>query len=225
MRRSGVTIVFDPRLVLGVALAVLASLMWTGVAAAQSAGDQYAAPTSPTGPATGAQCTVAGDTDGVVNAGDTITCAGDYQISGGASVVLQDADGTRGTFVDGQNATITEGSIDIAVKADPFDVNGGNGVLNTKGLFVVATTGITATGGPGTVESTGTGGAVAGAAAGGASATGGGAAGQGGAQAGVAQAGVLPDTGGMASLGLLGAFMLLGLGVLLLARGRFSGER
>jgi len=232
VRQHGAVAVLDLRLVLGIGLAVLVSLCWSAVAHAQPADDQYAAPASPSGPATSAQCTVSGDTDGVVNAGDQVVCEGEYDVADGASVTLQDADGTQGTFVDGVNAVITEGSIVIRVTDAPIiNAPGANGVLDTEGLFVVATTGIAAAGGAAT------GGVVAGdAVAGGAqagdadaaAASGGSAAvadEDGSRPAGATPVGVLPDTGGMASLGILGALMLLGVG-LLLARGRLSsGER
>jgi len=253
VRKHGAVTVLDLRLVLGIGLAVLVSLCWSAVAHAQPADDQYAAPASPSGPATSAQCTVSGDTDGVVNAGDQVICEGEYDVADGASVTLQDADGTQGTFVDGINAVITEGSIVIRVTDAPIiNVPGANGVLDTEGLFVVATTGIAAAGGSAATGGVVAGDAVAGGAQAGAAdavASGGGAAvaddgsadaaSGGGAAvadgsaadedgsrpAGATPVGVLPDTGGMASLGILGALMLLGVG-LLLARGRLSsGER
>lgn len=183
---------------------MLAALSWSSIASAQSAGDQYAAPTAPSGPAAESQCTVSGDTNGVVDSGDQIVCAGSYDIASGSSVVLQDSDGTQGTFIDGTNATITEGSIDIAVTGAPLNVAAGNGVLNTKGLFVVATTGITAAGGTGAVASAGTGGGET--------------------QPASAVAGVLPDTGGFMLIGVFGSLALIGGGVTLL-RSRLFGQQ
>lgn len=129
------------RWVLAFIAAAMLALSWAPSAIAQQ-GDQYGGTVAPSGPAAGAQCTVAGDTDGVVNSGDTVACVGEFDISEGASVTLEDSDGTQGTFVDGENANITEGSIIIEVTGEPAGVVGGNEVLNTDGLFVVATTGI-----------------------------------------------------------------------------------
>lgn len=177
----------------------------------QSADAQYASPTAPSDPAADARCTVSGYTDGRVKAGDVITCAGSFDIASGASVILQDADGTQGTFVDGQNATITEGSIVIDVSDDPINVSGGNGILNTDGLFVVATTGITATSDAGSDAggSDDSGAAVA--------------ADTQEPQPATAASGVLPDTGGFAMFGALGALALVGTGFLVFSR-RFSGQ-
>lgn len=133
------------RLTLGLFLALALALAGAAVASAQQSSDgQYGAPASPSGPAANAQCTVAGDTDNVVNAGDEITCAGNFSVSAGSSATLQDSDNTQGTFLDGDNADITEGSLDIAVTGNPANVNGGNRGLNTDGLFVVTTTGVAA---------------------------------------------------------------------------------
>lgn len=129
-------------------LAVGFALIWATTAHAQIQDDQYGAPTPPSGPAAGAQCTVPNDTNGVVDPGDTIICEGNFSVSQGASVILEDVDGTQGTHVDGQNSQITEGSLIISVTGEPANVNGGNDVLNTEGLFVVATTGVSADGGP-----------------------------------------------------------------------------
>lgn len=127
--------------VLAFMAATIMALAWAPTVMAQQV-DQYGGTTAPAGPAAGAQCTVSGDADGVVNSGDTVTCGGEFDIAAGASVTLEDSDGTQGTFVDGENANITEGSIIIEVTGEPFGVVGGNGVLNTDGLFVVATMGI-----------------------------------------------------------------------------------
>lgn len=197
-------------LIVGFVMAALATVLLSSAAIAQqSADDQYAAPTPPSGPAAEAQCTVSNDTDGVVNVGDVITCAGDFDVSEGASVVLQDTDGTQGTFVDGDNAEITEGSLVISVTADPINVAGGNGVLNTEGLFVIATTGIAA-------APTATADASADADSGSSS----------GSVASAVTTGVLPDTGGFALLGVISAVMLTGAGLVgLRNRFRFSRKR
>lgn len=212
------------RMTLALAVAVVVALSWSAVAGAQSADDQYDEPVAPTGPAAEAQCSVSGDTDGVVNSGDVVACAGDYVIAEGASVTLQDSDGTQGTFIDGQNAEITEGSIIIAVAGDPLNVVGGNVVLNTEGLFVVATTGVSAAGDGAAVD----GGAVDDGAAGGgavaeaddATASAGGGSD---AQPASAVVGVLPDTGGPVLFGILGGAALLG-GSLLAIRRRLSSS-
>lgn len=198
--------------------AAMFALSWAPAAVAQQ-DDQYGGTVAPSGPAADAQCTVSGDSDGVVNAGDTVICEGEYSISEGASVTLQDSDGTQGTFVDGQNAEITEGSIIIEVASDPVGVVGGNGVLNTDGLFVVATTGISAAGT----------GADAGASAGNATAsasTGDGASAQAGTGGGAGEDGaavaVLPDTGGsIMAFVLAGGLLLFGAGF---AVRRFAGS-
>jgi hypothetical protein len=130
----------------GLALAALVALALAPAARAQQE-DQYGATEAPEGPAAGEPATVEGDDDGVVGPGTVIVIDGDFEVSEGASVTLQDSDGTQGTLIDGENAEITEGSIIIEVTADPVGVVGGDGVLNTDGLFVIATTGITARGG------------------------------------------------------------------------------
>lgn len=197
-------------LIVGFVMAALATVLLSSAAIAQqSADDQYAAPTPPSGPAAEAQCTVSNDTDGVVNVGDVITCAGDFDVSEGASVVLQDTDGTQGTFVDGDNAEITEGSLVISVTADPINVAGGNGVLNTEGLFVIATTGIAAA--PTATAADASADADSGSSSGSVAS---------------AVTGVLPDTGGFAILGVISAVMLTGAGLVgLRNRFRFSRER
>lgn len=136
------------RLILGLVLAALCAVALAAMASAQQSFEaQYGEPQSPAGPAANAQCTVTGDDDGVVNAGDPIVCAGNFSVSEGSSVVLQDSDSTQGTLIDGTNAEITEGSLIIDVSGEPANVNGGNEVLNTDGLFVVATTGVSEGGG------------------------------------------------------------------------------
>jgi len=100
-------------------------------------------------------------------------------------------------MIDGGNAEITEGSIIIAVTGEPANVNGGNGVLNTKGLFVVATTGISASSGAGSEGSSGVAGVVA---------------------------SVLPETGGSLLLLSLGVLAISGAGLVLIGR-RASGRR
>lgn len=127
--------------VLAFVAATMLALAWAPAAIAQQ-DDQYDGTVAPSGPAAGETATVLGDDDGVVGPGDTIVIEGDFVVTEGASVTLEDSDGTQGTLIDGQNAEITEGSIIIQVTGFPVGVVGGNGVLNTDGLFVVATTGI-----------------------------------------------------------------------------------
>lgn len=214
------------RVVVALAAAFAFALTVASAANAQSAGDQYGTPTAPSGPAAEEQATVqsSGGDDGVVGPGDVVVIEGDYAISDGASVTLQDSDGTQGTFVDGENATITEGSIVITVTDFPIiNVPGANGVLNTEGLFVVATTGISAAGGDGA------GGAADQGAAGGAAAGSGNAAASAGGSGGESQpassvAGILPATGGPLFLGLLGGAAMVGAAALAL-RKRLSDNR
>lgn len=180
-------------------LTVACALVWATVAHAQIIqDDQYDTPAAPSGPAASAQCTASGDTDGVVNAGDEITCAGDFSVSDGSSAVLQDSDETQGTFIDGNNSEITEGSLAIAVTGEPANVNGGNGVLKTDGLFVVATTGVSGGSSSGGSSSGGTGVLSA-------------------------VTGVLPDTGGPALITAIGVLGISGTGLLLLRR-RFNSQ-
>lgn len=218
--------------VLALMAATIMALAWAPTVMAQQ-DDQYGGTTAPSGPAAGAQCTVSGDADGVVNSGDTVVCEGEYSIAEGSSVTLEDSDGTQGTFVDGENANITEGSIIIDVTGEPAGVVGGNGVLNTDGLFVVATTGIFADddeavadddgaavdddgaaaddGGTEAVASTGDGTSAQASTGGGAGAVDD-SAGSGSSEDGAAVA-VLPDTGGsILAFVLAGGLLLIGAG-------------
>lgn len=230
MREFSFTRQLKFRMIMALSIALVAALSWSAVAQAQSADDQYDEPVAPSGPAAEAECSVSGDTDGVVNAGDTVVCVGEYVIVEGASVTLEDSDGTQGTFIDGQNAEITEGSLIIDVAGDPLNVVGGNEVLNTEGLFVVATTGISAAenvvaddgavaGNNGAVAEAGNNGAVAEAEDATASAGGGSEE-----QPTSAVVGVLPDTGGPVLLGVLGGAAVLGGGLLAIRRRLSSGE-
>ena len=86
---------------------------------------------------------VSEDKDGVANEGDQLRVDGDFKIQPGASVTVEDADGTRGTAIDGVDAKIVQGSIDITLMGTPNNVTGGDGVLDTTGtLGLVDTTGI-----------------------------------------------------------------------------------
>jgi len=89
-----------------------------------------------------------GTTPDVVDAGDVLSIAGDFELaaSGTISVTVQDTDGTQGTFEDGVNAEITQeadGSLLITVTGEPIGVTGGDSVLNTTGLVGVSSEGIT----------------------------------------------------------------------------------
>src|SRR5918992_6263755 len=92
-----------------------------------------------------------GTTLDVVDAGDVLLIAGNFELaaSGTVSVTLEDEDGTQGTFEDGVNAEITQqedGSLLITVTGDPIPVDGAGGeddVLDTAGLTGVSSEGIT----------------------------------------------------------------------------------
>lgn len=133
----------------GLALATAFALIWTTAAhAQQSAGDQYAVLTAASGPAAGLSCSmIQANGDGLLDEGDTVMFPGDFSVASGASVVIDDADGTQGTLIDGDNAQISEGdgSIEIALTGDPINVAGGDGVLSEKVCnSIVATTGVSA---------------------------------------------------------------------------------
>lgn len=232
MRDFGVGRSFSVRVALGILLALTLAVVWSGVAHAQSADDQYDEPVSPLGPAAGAECTSTDQAEGSqVDAGDTLTCEGDFEVADGASAVVQDEDGTQGTFIDGQNAQITAGSIIIQVTGEPFNEVGGNGVLNSDCLFIAVTSGIS--GDPnqidGVVECPADDGAAVDEAG---DATAADEAGDATAVAGEdseaqpasATFGVLPATGGPVLLGVLGVASLLGGALVAVRRHRSSGE-
>ncbi|CAA9448913.1 MAG: hypothetical protein AVDCRST_MAG14-691 [uncultured Rubrobacteraceae bacterium] len=83
------------------------------------------------------------DTAGVVNPGDQFRFEGEYTINDGATVTLQDSDGTQATAIDNQNASIIEGSIVITI-TEALDATGGDGQLSDQGLTIADMTGITA---------------------------------------------------------------------------------
>ena len=134
----------------GLVIATVLTLAYAPVALAQQPGTpssegQYGKPSAPSGPASGATCVSSGAGNGVVNAGDVFTFSGGFAASPGASVVLQDFDGTQGTLIDGKNATITSkgGSLKVAVTGAPVDVSGGNSTLSDNGCKeLVASTGV-----------------------------------------------------------------------------------
>jgi hypothetical protein len=146
-------------------------------------------------------CLTVGSGDGVFGVGDYVEYEGEFDVASGASVVIDDADGTQGTFIDGVNATITDGSIRVEATGDPLNVAGGNGVLNdTVCNSIVTSTGISAD-----TDAQGEG-AVAGASSG---------------SSGGAALSVLPDTSGPI-LGYAGALIVAGAGMLLL---RYNARR
>jgi len=104
-----------------------------------------------------------GTTLDVVDAGDVLSIAGDFELaaSGTVSVTVEDEDGTQGTFEDGVNAEITQeedGSLLITVTGDPIPVDGAGGeddVLDTAGLTGASSEGIScADEGEGTIGTT-----------------------------------------------------------------------
>lgn len=115
-------------------------------------------PAAPSGPLAGAEVEVRedDDDDNTVNEDDVLIIDDrDYEASRGASVTIEDKDGTQGTFVDGRNARITitaDGALRIEVTDDPIGLNGGgNGGsvdrLDTigdddEGLEAVTSTGV-----------------------------------------------------------------------------------
>lgn len=182
----------------GLALAVVLALTWATVAQAQSSKDaQYGEPVAPSGPAAGAMCMSVQSDDDLLNAGDTASFEGDFSIAPGASLILEDADGTQGTLIDGENAEISSGdngNIEVAVTGDPLNVVGGDGVLGADVCNpVVTTTGITDAQGVGSsagdAESAGT------------------------ASGSSAVIGVLPDTGGPLFAALLVGLAVVGAGL------------
>ncbi len=174
----------------GIALAAAFALVWATVAQAQSFEVQYGDPEAPAGSLSGTSCTNIQSTDGLLNAGDVVEYRGDYSISSGASVVIDDSDGTLGTFIDGRNAEISQGSggegIEVVMTGDPINVSGGDNVLSDKVCnSIVASTGIL-----GDPPGEGGGGSLG--------------------------LSVLPDTGGAAILGYVGMLAVAGVGLVLL---------
>lgn len=176
--------------VAGLAVAVACALLLATVAQAQSFKDQYGDPEAPSGDMSGMSCTFVQiqSEDGSFNAGDVVEYPGDFSVSDGASVVIDDSDGTLGTFIDGRNAEISETSdgVRIAATGDPINVSGGDGVLgNMVCDSLVASTGIF--GDPSGKD-----------------------------DGGILGLSVLPDTGGAAILVYLGALSIAGGGLVLL---------
>jgi len=211
---SGVS--WKARWVLGLALAG-AALSWASVAEAsqRSSDAQYPLLTAESGPAAGLSCSRLdlGNDDGLFGAGDRAVFPGGFSISSGASVILDDMDGTQGTFIDGQNATIT-GSSSLTVEAtgDPIGASGGDGVLSdTVCNSIVATSGISGAGASGADAS------EAGASS--ADASGADASETGASEEGRSSIlGVLPDTGGTSLFALLAGLAALGTGLVFVQR-------
>lgn len=179
----------------GIAFAVAAALscavaLAAGASAQTSADVQYGALQASAGPAAGLSCSALESDDGLLDAGDVVTFPGDFSVASGAAVVLDDADGTQGTLIDGQNARIGADGITIEVTGEPINVAGGDGVLNdTVCDSIVATTGVFgASAGP-----------------------------SGGSSGSEALVGLLPDTGGVPFL-LLAALAAIGTGVVIVGR-------
>jgi hypothetical protein len=122
-----------------VALVVVLSLVWTAVAQAQSPDDrsadvQYKRLGPPSGP-------VAEVTPEVTPEG-ALLIEGEICVVPGASVTVEDADGTRGTYIDGEGASITPADNGVSVSGNPQIVTGGDQALDTATAVVVASTGI-----------------------------------------------------------------------------------
>ncbi len=93
-------------------------------------------PASPSGPLAGANVDVRGGDDGnEIDRGDELRIKGDYEVRSGASITIEDDDGTQGTFVDGRNANIveTDYGIRIDVTGAPIGVNGRDETLGESG--------------------------------------------------------------------------------------------
>ncbi len=195
----------------GFALALALALVCATGASAQSFRGQYERPTAPSGAAAGMSCTFVESNDDVLNAGDTILYPGDVSVAQGASVILDDADGSQATLIDGQNVEITgtvTGGIRIVVTGDPLNVAGGDGVLNdTVCDSIVASTGIS--GQAGVFGQTGISGQAG---------VFGQAAAQDSSQGVSGLQGLLPDTGGSMLLVYVVGFALAGTGLILLRR-------
>ena len=205
----------------GIALAAAFALVWATVAQAQSFEVQYGEPEAPAGGLAGTSCMYVQSEDGLLNAGDVVEYRGNYSISSGASAVIDDSDGTQGTFIDGRNAEISEGSggdgIRIAVTGDPINVSGGDGVLSEKICnSIVASTGIFGDASGGGAE-----GLLAGLFG---DPPGEGSSGSEG-SSGTLGLSVLPETGGVAVLLYLGMLFVAGGGLIVLRHRALRGSR
>lgn len=145
------------RLIALMAIALLA--LWVAPTALAATADatvsQYSGPVDESGPISGGGGVVDdADSDAKVGIGDQITIAGTFRLrcfvdsSVVCSVVFEDGDGTQGRFTHGGNATFSEGSVIIDVTGAPEILTpGADGVLAATGLTVVASEGISVSGG------------------------------------------------------------------------------
>jgi len=138
------------RLILSSTLGLLLTFGLTAVAYAQTPFDtQYGDPAG-SGNSEKMSCSKVVSSDDLLNAGDKVTYPGNFSVSPGSSVVLDDADGTQGTLIDGKNAQISEssGNIVVSVTGDPINVGGGStGALDdTVCHSIVSSTGISSGG-------------------------------------------------------------------------------
>jgi hypothetical protein len=81
--------------------------------------------------------------DNRVGGEDVLLIEGAYELDDGASLTLEDADGTSGTLTDGENATITADGEKLKIEATgrPADLSGGDGELSSDGLTVAGSEG------------------------------------------------------------------------------------
>lgn len=156
MRKDGFTAprsLWVARLAFTLAVTLAIALTYVGIANAQTepqasgSDGQYERLVAPSGPAAGDVCGVVEDNNdnGLFDEGDLVAYPGDFSVAPGSSVVIDDEDGTQGTFVDGENAEITgeNGNIVISATGNPLNVVGGNGELSAMVCnSVVTTTGV-----------------------------------------------------------------------------------
>ncbi len=120
-------------------LALILSFVWSAVAQAEShdarsADVQYKKAGSPSGP-------VAGTTSSPTPEG-SLLIEGKFCVAPGASVTAEDADRTQGTFIDGENASVTQVAGGVLISGSPQNVAGGNQVFDIESASVVSSTGI-----------------------------------------------------------------------------------
>lgn len=197
------------RLAFALAVTLAIALTYAGIASAQTdpetsgSDGQYAELVAPSGPAASEMCgTIEDNNDnGLLDEGDLVTYPGDFSVAQGASVVVDDQDGTQGTFIDGENAEITgeNGNIVISATGAPLNVVGGNGELSSMVCnSIVTTTGVSGDSG---VEGTSV-------------------SGDSGVQG--VSVGVLPDTGGSMFIVYGSALVAAGVGLALVRRRSFG---
>lgn len=131
--------------VLGGALAFLA-LPGTVWAQQDSSDFQYDSPSAAEGPMSGDPVEVEGSTGGTFESGSVLLIAGSFSVAPGASVTLEDADGTRATMIEGEGASVVQRGQELAVSGAPARVSGGDERLGTEGLRVSSSTGVAAEG-------------------------------------------------------------------------------